>query len=337
MEKLRDDGSIPARAAEFLILTQVRVNEACGAKWDEIHLDPEECPEAPVWKIPGPRMKGRRALKPRPHWVPLSPQAIELLNSLPREKGNPHVFIASRPSKSGRANNAAVGKELKQRFGYDGVKLPKFTMHQMRATFGEWGFLKQNDYPKDVLEFCWAHVVGNMTSQAYLRETKFEQRRDVLNKWGAEITDGLKPLKTPEMMAAESLELRRAAHRDWAAKYPEKVAANNKNYRREHREELNADQVARYHADPEPVKQYQKKYRREHPDITRIYQQGYQAGIRAELGITHKPRGALTIRRTKETEQAYQKGYRAGKARAKKGGPIKGYRSAHTDEQNVSH
>jgi integrase len=58
-----------------------------GARWDEIDLDEG------VWVVPPERMKGRRE-----HRVPLSPQVLELLKHLPREEGNPHVFIGGAPA-----------------------------------------------------------------------------------------------------------------------------------------------------------------------------------------------------------------------------------------------
>jgi integrase len=326
MEKLRDDQEgrdIAARAGEFLILTQVREEEVCGAKRAEFHLDPEEHPQAPVWIIPGSRMKGRRIKEIPDHMVPLSPQAIELLKSLPEEKGNPYVFIGSKRGVQ-RVDKSSVGK-LPKRFGYDGVKLPKFHMHAMRVTFGEWGFLERINLPADILDFCWAHVVGNMTTQVYLRTTKFDQRRKVMNQWGAEITDGLKPLRTPEMRAAEQKERQRISNQEYRAGHPEENKAANAKWRREHHEEISAQKKAAYAANPEPMKEYQREYRAANPEITRVYQQGYRAGLRAALDITPQPRGAQAIPRTPETERVYQKGYRAGKARAKKGG-VTGYR-----------
>src|SRR5262249_5145458 len=82
LKELRhEDGSGP-RALEFLILTAARTGEVMGATWNEIDLD-----EA-TWVIAAERMKGRRE-----HRVPLSPAAIDLLKKLPREKGNPFVFV----------------------------------------------------------------------------------------------------------------------------------------------------------------------------------------------------------------------------------------------------
>lgn len=74
---------ISARALEFLILTAVRTDEARLARWSEIDL------EQRVWCIPPERMKARKE-----HKVPLCPQALALLRSLPSE--GDFVFVSAK-------------------------------------------------------------------------------------------------------------------------------------------------------------------------------------------------------------------------------------------------
>jgi integrase len=74
-----------ARALEFLTLTALRSQEIRGALWDEIDLDKA------LWIIPAARMKMERE-----HRVPLSAEALALLQALPRLEGNPLVFPAAR-------------------------------------------------------------------------------------------------------------------------------------------------------------------------------------------------------------------------------------------------
>ncbi|WP_228745835.1 phage integrase central domain-containing protein, partial [Klebsiella pneumoniae] len=60
---------VPTRCLiEWQLLTLVRPSEASGARWAELDLD------AKLWTIPAERMKAKRE-----HIVPLSPQAIEIL------------------------------------------------------------------------------------------------------------------------------------------------------------------------------------------------------------------------------------------------------------------
>ncbi len=58
-------------AARLLILTGVRTGELRGAFWSEFDL------EKAVWEIPAERMKMKR-----PHLVPLSTQALEIVQQL---------------------------------------------------------------------------------------------------------------------------------------------------------------------------------------------------------------------------------------------------------------
>ena len=69
-------------ATKLLMITGVRTIELRAASWSEFDLDNA------LWIIPTERMKMRRA-----HLVPLSTQALDLLNELKIMTGNyPYVF-----------------------------------------------------------------------------------------------------------------------------------------------------------------------------------------------------------------------------------------------------
>jgi integrase len=70
MKTLRERTGMPARALAFTILTACRTGEILGARWSEIEGD--------VWAVPAERMKARK-----PHTVPLSHEAMQLLDALP--------------------------------------------------------------------------------------------------------------------------------------------------------------------------------------------------------------------------------------------------------------
>ncbi len=63
--------AMAARALTFLILTAARSGEVLGAKWDEFDFDNQD------WTVPAARMKAGR-----PHRVPLSTQAFEIIKGL---------------------------------------------------------------------------------------------------------------------------------------------------------------------------------------------------------------------------------------------------------------
>jgi integrase len=74
----------------FAFLCAARSGEVFGATWDEIDL------EAGVWIVPPDRMKVAR-----PHRVPLSAAAVDILRGQLAARGNnPHVFPGARPRES---------------------------------------------------------------------------------------------------------------------------------------------------------------------------------------------------------------------------------------------
>ncbi|WP_228762804.1 tyrosine-type recombinase/integrase [Xylella fastidiosa] len=63
----------------FMMLTGLRIGEASALTWDRVNLEEE------WFHLPDPKNSN-------PVWIPLSSQALELLKTRPRVKGNPHVF-----------------------------------------------------------------------------------------------------------------------------------------------------------------------------------------------------------------------------------------------------
>ena len=78
MADLRERKGTAARALEFAILTVARAGEVRLPTWDEIDLDQK------IWCIPAERMK-----MGRPHRVPLSQPAVELLKALRAHEDSP--------------------------------------------------------------------------------------------------------------------------------------------------------------------------------------------------------------------------------------------------------
>ena len=85
MTALRERDGVAARALEFAILTAARTGEVLGATWDEIKLSTR------TWTIPAHRMKGDRE-----HRVPLSDDAIRVLEQMQAVKSDEFVFPGHR-------------------------------------------------------------------------------------------------------------------------------------------------------------------------------------------------------------------------------------------------
>jgi integrase len=158
---LRAQAGTGARALEFALLTASRTGEVLGAKWNEIDF------EKAVWVVPAQRMKGRVL-----HEIPLSDAAVELLQGLPRELGNDHVFVG--PRRDRLADNSLT--RAYRASGFPG------SVHGMRSSFRDWAQERTN-FAFDAIELCLAHQVGGMTERSYLRSTMPAQRRQLMDLW----------------------------------------------------------------------------------------------------------------------------------------------------------
>ena len=145
----------------FTILTASRVGESVPARWDEIDW------ENRIWSVPPERRKDQ---KPYPHRVPLSDQAIELLNSV--EKKGEEIFCFNADNLGSRYSLAHLLQQMTNTTA---------TMHGFRSTFRDWA--AENGVPDIIAEKCLMHVTGNAVVQAYQRSDLLEQRREVMQAW----------------------------------------------------------------------------------------------------------------------------------------------------------
>ncbi len=183
MAELRQRDGIAPKALEFLIHTALRTKEVIGAVWDEIDF------ENAMWTIPAKRMKISRTGSGEAredHRVPLSKPALALLRSLPREEGNPHVFISVTKSGNGFSNMAML-KLLKEDMGYAG----KAVVHGFRSSFRTW-VAEQTEYPGELAEVAIAHYPSDQTVSAYLRTDFFERRAPMMEDWAVYLAGGSK-------------------------------------------------------------------------------------------------------------------------------------------------
>jgi integrase len=161
MADLRAIDSIAARALEFAILTAARTDEARAAKWSEIYLKQK------IWTVPPGRIKKRRE-----HIVPLSPDAVKLLESLHRDHSD-WVFLGTKPGKP--ISHDAMRKVL-------GQLRPGLTVHGFRSSFRDWAG-DQTHFATEVINFALAHSIPDKTSAAYRRYTALEKRRKLMEAW----------------------------------------------------------------------------------------------------------------------------------------------------------
>ena len=170
MASLRDNKALSSKALQMLILTATRTGEVIGARWDEVDL------EAAIWTIPANRMKAKRE-----HRIPLAAPVIDILESLPRTVGNPHLFTGVRYGKP--LSNMAM-LQLMRGMGY-GNKCERGTYvpHGFRSSFRDWAG-ETTPFPRDVVEMALAHTIENKVEAAYRRGDLFEKRRALMAAWG---------------------------------------------------------------------------------------------------------------------------------------------------------
>lgn len=169
MAKLRANNCISARALEFLILTGVRSGSVRLATWDEIDFTSK------VWVIPAEHTKTKRE-----HRVPLAPQAIKLLKSLPKFVGSSYIF----PSPRGNVLSDMALSQLMRGMSERGELTDEAVPHGFRSTFRDWA-AEQTNYPDEIRKAASGHTVGDAVHAAYQRTDLLEKRRKLMNEWAA--------------------------------------------------------------------------------------------------------------------------------------------------------
>lgn len=168
VQALRKRGGMAARALEFIILTAARSGEARFATWSEIDLDRK------LWVIPAERMKAGKV-----HRVPLSDDAVKLLESLPRIKGTDHLFTGPKGTPLSDMSLLAVCK----RAGIDA------TPHGFRSSFKDWA-RTSTAFPDEVSELALAHVNSDSTRAAYARDELLGKRSKLMQDWAKYLRTG---------------------------------------------------------------------------------------------------------------------------------------------------
>lgn len=153
-------------AIMLTVLSAGRTDEIRFADADEFeNLDSDE----PLWRISAKRMK-----MSRPHLVPLSRQAVEIVKR--RIAMHPEGLLFARRTKSGTIHENLMIFALYD-LGYRG----KATMHGFRSTFST--IANERGWNGDWIELALAHVEGSKVRAAYNAAQYLPQRRELLQWW----------------------------------------------------------------------------------------------------------------------------------------------------------
>ena len=156
---------------EWQLHTMTRPSEAAGTQWDEIDF------ENSLWQIPSERMKKKRA-----HSIPLSPQAISLLELMRPISGEKNYIFPSDHIPSGHINEQTANMAIK-RMGFGG----RLVAHGLRSIAST--TLNEHGFDPDVIEAALAHVDGNQVRAAYNRAEYLERRRTMMAWWSNHIQE----------------------------------------------------------------------------------------------------------------------------------------------------
>jgi len=166
-----------AAAIKFQILTCVRPGEVRGAKRSEFDI------AKAIWHIPAERMKMRR-----PHDVPLSRQALEILENIWVYSDNAELVFPSVRTKKKQLSENAFNSAMR-RMGYTKDEV---TAHGFRVTAST--ILNSRGYEPDVIEAVLAHQDKNAIRRAYNRSSYWDQRVVLMQQW-ADLLDKFRQLK----------------------------------------------------------------------------------------------------------------------------------------------
>jgi integrase len=169
------DGKATTRAALRLApLLFVRPGELRALEWSEINWDLRE------WRIPSPKMKMKKE-----HIVPLSNQAIGVLEELHALTGDKRFAFPGARTDDKPMSDGAVNKALRLL----GFEKDEMTGHGFRAMAST--RLNELGWAPHVIERQLAHEERNKIVASYNRASYMDERRKMMQAW-ADYLDALR-------------------------------------------------------------------------------------------------------------------------------------------------
>lgn len=160
-------------ATKLLMITGLITIELRAALWQEFDLD------YVIWEIPTERMKMRKS-----HLVPLSTQALDLLNELKIMTGDYRYVFPGRNDPNKPMSEASINQVIK-RVGYGG----KVTGHGFRHTLST--ILHEQGFNSVWIEIQLAYVDKNSIHGIY-NNANYLENRNVMLQWHSDFILGEK-------------------------------------------------------------------------------------------------------------------------------------------------
>jgi len=155
-------------ALRFQLLTAGRSGEVRHARWSQIDAG------AKVWRIAAEDMK-----MDRPHTVPLSKQALAVLDEAAELSGEREGLIFPGMRKGKPLSDMTLGKVMKRI-----VPATEGVPHGLRSSFQDWR-AETTSFSRDLGEMALAHKLKDKVEAAYRRGDLLEKRRPMMDAWGA--------------------------------------------------------------------------------------------------------------------------------------------------------
>jgi integrase len=164
---------------KLLLLTGARKNEVAGARWREFDLDKR------VWTVPPERFKSNAS-----HLIPLSAQAVSILESLPNFAKGDHLFTSrfgEKPVAGFSKAKARMDRLMTERLG---ASPTPWVIHDIRRTVRtRLAALRVSDM---VAEMVIGH--GKKGLQRVYDQHAYEaEMREALELWAARLRDITEP------------------------------------------------------------------------------------------------------------------------------------------------
>lgn len=162
------EGTATVKAAlQLAPLVFVRPGELRHMEWQEINFDYAE------WRLPAEKMKMNQ-----PHIVPLSCQAVDILQEQHLLTGKwQYVFPSERSKKRAMSENA-INAALRRM----GISKEEMTAHGFRA-MARTLLDEELGFAHHLIEHQLAHEVRDPLGRAYNRTKHLPQRREMMQKW----------------------------------------------------------------------------------------------------------------------------------------------------------
>ena len=176
-------------AVRLILLTFVRKSEATNATWDEFDFNNS------LWIIPKERMKMQK-----PHIVPLSRQALQILESMRPISGESKYVFPSNSTLDKPMSGSSINVMF-QKMGYGG----SFTPHGLRSTAST--TLNELGFGRDPVERQLAHTERDEIRAAYNHADYLPERKKMMQGWADYIDKlcGIKTLKKPPLSPKNSV------------------------------------------------------------------------------------------------------------------------------------